>query len=88
MHPPTSTLKLSNSPSRIGRCLTAIADYNFEIKYIKGKCNTIADFLSRFVEYETETMMQIVNAIDQNNESNFSYSNNNVCKIFFIKIMN
>ena len=61
----TNSLKLSNPPSRIGRWLTAIADYTYNIKFIKGKCNTVADFLSRFVDYEIEPVMEVTNHIEE-----------------------
>lgn len=48
----THALKLKDPTSRIARWMCALADFDFETKYIKGKCNSVADFLSRFVQHE------------------------------------
>lgn len=48
----THALKIKDPTSRIARWLCAIGDFDFETKFIKGKCNSIADFLSRFVNYD------------------------------------
>ena len=85
----TNSLKMSNPPSRIGRWLTAIADYTFDIKYIRGKCNTVADFLSRFVEYEVDKIEEVANYVEVDRNVNFvntdvnsnSVVNNNINSI-------
>ena len=37
---------------RMARWLSFFAEYNFEVKYKPGKQNTLADALSRWLEYE------------------------------------
>ena len=50
----THALKVKDPTSRIARWLSSLGDFDFETKYIKGKCNSVADFLSRFIDHENE----------------------------------
>lgn len=55
--PLTHSLKVKDPTSRIARWLCSLADFHFEAKYIKGKCNSVADFLSRYVDYTSDITM-------------------------------
>ena len=47
-------LKCKVTNSRLLRWILAIGEYSFTIKYCKGKDNSVADILSRYVTEECE----------------------------------
>lgn len=48
----THVLKLKDPTGRIARWALTLSDFNYETKYITGKCNRVADFLSRGLNHE------------------------------------
>lgn len=47
----TNMLKIRDSTNKIARWALTLAEYQYEIRYLPGRCNSVADFLSRGVEY-------------------------------------
>jgi hypothetical protein len=65
-HEPLVTLKnLKNPMGRIGRLLLRLQGVDYEIKYIKGSKNHIADFMSR-VDYPGDPVPTSINQIEMN----------------------
>ena len=54
--PLTYMLKIQDPTSRMAKWICMLADYNFTVKYIKGKCNSVADFLSRYVNHQVNNI--------------------------------
>ena len=48
---------------RLLKIVLSTADYSFDIKYLEGKCNFLADLLSRSVEFSGPQEEEIVNAV-------------------------
>jgi transposase InsO family protein len=60
---------------KVKRWKIAIQDYDFILKYIKGKDNPIADGLSRFVEADSEDTPLTLSSIEISNSLNISTIN-------------
>ena len=59
-HQPLSSLiKKQHPPGRLLRWVLALQDYEFDISYLKGKDNGIADSLSRIVHVQNMQMMDV-----------------------------
>ena len=50
----TYVLKIKDATSRMAKWICLLSDFDFETKFIAGKCNGVADFLSRHIEYPLE----------------------------------
>lgn len=62
--PLTYMLKIQDPTSRMAKWICTLADYNFTIKFIKGKCNSVADFLSRYVNHQVNNINLVGSVLD------------------------
>lgn len=69
----THVLKLKDPTGRIARWALTLSDFNYEIKYITGKCNRVADFLSRGVDHEKQTEAKKVFALQPDQPVEISF---------------
>lgn len=58
--PLTYMLKIKDPTSRMAKWICILSDFEFTVKYVKGKCNGVADFLSRYVNNSND----MINFID------------------------
>lgn len=58
--PLTYMLKIRDPTSRMAKWICILSDFEFTVKYVKGKCNSVADFLSRYVNNSND----MINFID------------------------
>lgn len=82
----THALKIKDPTSRIARWLCALADFDFETRFIKGKMNATADFFSRYIDF-TEDPVEC-SKLHEDSESTNINNNQEQCNALQISIDN